>query len=98
MIDLLILFIKISCVSLFITGFEPFQNLKTVIGRTRVGKNLLFQLFDKITGCSKCLSFWLSIVVLSMEHYQPMEIFIYSTIVSLLTMFFYKLTNIYYSK
>lgn len=55
--------IEVFLICWFVTNFEPFLNFKIEYIRKTPKKNkILFYLFDKITSCIKCLSFWISII------------------------------------
>lgn len=58
----LINIISIACLAYTISIFEPFRNLKYILGfYSKFKNNLLIMLFNKITDCNKCLAFWFSV-------------------------------------
>lgn len=76
----------LACLAYTISVFEPFRNLKVVLGfYTKFKNNLLFSLFNKITDCNKCLAFWLSITYFILMDYKIYNVVLLSSLTSLIS-------------
>lgn len=99
LLNIWILLLKISCFALVLTQFEPFQNLKRFIlsfKETINGWWLLFEVFHKITGCTKCTTFWSSLIILPMMGFDLYSTITFTCIATVQSQILYKASQTFF--
>lgn len=101
LINIFILLLKISCISLVITQFEPLTNLKRWIFGFKKKDTLgwlIFELFHKITSCAKCFTFWFSLSILSILGFDLYSVITLTCIATIQSQVLYKISQTFFIK